>query len=135
LIVADDATGEPVRAIRNRDAWDTSVDAGVVLTGETRHAIVGIVATGGRSKAPASLEVARIVGVAAIAIGRARATWGHETTLQIIATGLDADLAWRAELVVVTEVFFVGAPQAQHAGAATRARIETTVAAAARTPV
>lgn len=124
-----------MRAIRARDAWDASVDAGVALTGETRHAIVGIIATGGRSKAPTDLEIARIVGVAAIAIGRARPTWGHDTTLQIIASGLDADLAWRAELVVVTEVFFVGAPQAKHAGAATRARIETTVVAAVRTPV
>ncbi len=120
-----------MRAVRDRDARDASVDAGVVLAGETRHAIVGIIATGDRSKAPADFEIARIVGVDAIAVGRARATWAHEATLQIIASGLVAFLARRAGIVVVAEVFFVGAHQAKRAGAAARPRIETSVAAAA----
>jgi len=124
-----------VRAIRVRDARHASVDAGVVLTGETRHAIVGIIATGGRSKTPAGLEIARVVGVDAIAVGRARATWAHEATLEIIASSLVAFLARRAGIIVVAEVFFVGAPQAERVGAATRPRIETSVATAVRTSI
>jgi hypothetical protein len=124
-----------VRAIRNRDAWDASVDAGVVLTGETRHAIVGIIAAGGRSKTPAGLEIARVVGVDAIAVGRARATWAHEATLEIIASSLVAFLARRAGIVVVAEVYFVGALQAERAHAAARPRIEPSVATTVRTSV
>ncbi len=124
-----------MRAIRVRDARHASVDTGVVLTGETRHAIVGIIATGDRSKAPTDFEIARIVGISAIAIGRARATWSHFATLQIIASGLDAVLAWRADLALVAELFFFGAPQAERVGAATRPRIETSVATAVRTSI
>ncbi len=124
-----------MRAIRNRNARDASVRASAVLTGETRHAIVGIIATGGRSKAPVDLEIAGIVGVAAIAIGRARATWGHETALQIIASGLVAFLACGAGLVVITEVFFVGAFEAERAGATARPCVEASVGAAVRASV
>jgi len=127
LIVTNDATGEPVWAIRDRDARDASVGAGVVLAGETRHAIIGIVATGGRSKAPADLEVARVVWVAAIAVSRARATWKHEATLEIVASCLVAFLACGAGIVIVAEVLFIGAPQAKRAGATAGPRIEAAV--------
>jgi hypothetical protein len=135
LIVGNVATREPVWAIGDGDARNASVGALVVLTGETRHAIVGIVAARGRSKAPTYFEIARIVGVAALAIGRARTTWGHETAFQIIATGLETHLARRTGIVVVTEVFFVGACRAKRAGAAATPSIEAGVETSVRTSV
>ena len=127
LIVGDDTTRKPVRAIGDGDARYASIGTGVVLAGKTCHAIVGIVAAGSRSKAPTDLEVARVVGVSAVVIVLASAAARHETALQIIATGLETHFARRAGIVVVAKVFFVGTGRAKRARPATRPRIETGV--------
>jgi len=127
LIVANDAAREPVWAIGEGDARHASIGAGVVLARETRDAIVGIVAAWSRSKASADLEVARVLRVTAVVIVRAGASSCHEAALQVIATGLEANLAHGAGIVVVAEVFFVGTCRTKRAGATTRPRIEAGV--------
>lgn len=124
-----------MRAIRDRNAWDASVRADAVLAGETRHAIVGVVAARSRSKAPTGLGVAPVVRVAAIDVVLASAASGHETAFQIIASSLVAFIACRAGLVVITEVFFVGALQAKRAHATARPCVEAGVETAVRASV
>ena len=124
-----------MRAIGDGNTRHASVDAGVVLAGKTRYAIVGIVTAGARSKAPADFEIARIVGVAAITIGRTRATWSRDTALQIVATTVDADLAWQADLFIVAKLLFVGTPQAEPVDAAAIPRVDAGVDAAVPTPI
>jgi len=127
LILGDDATCEPVWTVGEGDARHASIGAGAVLARETRHAIVGIVAAWSRSKASADLEVARVLGVTAVVIVRAGASSYHEAALQIIASGLVANLAHGAGIVIVAEVVFVGACRTKRADATTRPRVEAGV--------
>jgi len=121
LILGDDATREPVWTIGDGNARYASVGAGVVLARETRHAVVGIVAAAwDRSKAPASLEVAEVVGVRTAVVVLAGAASDDEAALKIITAVLEAYLAHRTGVVVVAEVFLIRTRRATRAGATAR---------------
>jgi hypothetical protein len=142
LILSDDATRKPVWAIRDGDARYASVGAGVVLARETRHAIVGIVAAAwDRSKAPADLEVADVVGVTTVADVLASPAPDDEAALKIITAVLEAYLAHRTGVVVVAEVFLIRTRRATRAGATTgldasvRAPVGNAAVRATLTPV
>ncbi|MBW2190739.1 MAG: hypothetical protein JRG93_14325 [Deltaproteobacteria bacterium] len=80
LIVSEDATRKPVRAIGARFAGDPTVHARIALAGKARNAVVGIVATGIDAQAASNTQVALVSRIAAVVVVLAGAATGDETT-------------------------------------------------------